>query len=128
MVEQSPRDVMQGREIRNRLGLYSVRRGPCTVDVRATFAAQSLDAVLFHLHMKQEPIGARPIPEGLERGDLRSGQCHGASWQIKNLPMPFEYIECFRERSEDRIVLSFLCQVNRRHADFECAARVYRGA
>src|SRR5678810_917057 len=99
----------------------------CFREVRCTFSAQRIDAVFFHLQMKQKPIGLTGITESLQGGDIGASQGHTVFGEVEHLSMPFEYLERLRECTEHRVLLRFSRQSDRRHADFQCLARTYRG-
>ena len=86
-------DLMELREMREGCCFYLLRGQACFREVRRTFSAQGFDAALFHFQMKQKPVGASTIAEGLQGGDVGASQGHRAYGEIEYLTVRFEDVE-----------------------------------
>ena len=65
MVDEPVGDSMELREVGKGRSFHLLGGQVRFGEVRCTFAAQRIDAGLFHFQMEQESIGARAIPKGL---------------------------------------------------------------
>ena len=93
MANQTIGDLMELREMREGCCFYLLPGQACFCEVRPTFSAQRFDSVLFHFQMKQKPVGASTIAEGLQGGDVGASQGHRAYGEIEYLAVPFEDVE-----------------------------------
>lgn len=93
MADESIGDVMELRKVGKGRGFHLLGRQACLGEVRRTFAGQRFDAVLFHFHMKQKPVGARAIAEGLQGGDVGPDQGHTIFGETEYFAMPLEDVE-----------------------------------
>ena len=93
MADKTIGDLMELREMREGCCFYLLRVQACFREVRRTFSAQRFDSVLFHFQMKQQPVGASAIAEGLQGGDVGACQGHRAFREVEYLTVPFEDVE-----------------------------------
>ena len=90
MADESIGDLMELREMREGCCFYLLRGQAGFREIRRTFTKQRIDAIFFHLQMKQKSIGLSAIAEGLEGGDVGAGQGHTVFGEVKHFAVPFE--------------------------------------
>ena len=93
MVNEPIGYIMELREVGKCDRSYFMCSEPCFREIRGTFAAQRFDSVLFHLQMKQKPVGTSGIAESLQGGDVGAGQRHTVFGEVEHFAMPFEDVE-----------------------------------
>src|SRR6478736_2044029 len=99
----------------------------CLREIRCTLSGQRFDSVRYHLQVKQEPIGTGGIAESLEGSDVGAGQRHTVFREVEHFAVPFEDLECLRQRAEHRVLFRLSRQLDWCHPDFQGFTRTYGG-
>ena len=86
-------DLMEFRQMGEGCRFHVVRGQACFCEILRTFPGQRFNSVLFHLQMKQKPVGASGVAKGLQGGDVGAGQGHTVFGEVEYFAVPFEDFE-----------------------------------
>ena len=86
------------------------------------FAAEGFDAFDFQFQVKQEPVGAVSVAEGLYRIEFGRGEQARPRWQGQPFAVPLKHREVARKRAEHGVGVCFDNARDRDRPDFQSGA------